>query len=202
MSEGEINNGRRKFLTIATTVFGGIGAAFAAVPFISSWSPSARARAEGVPVEVNISQIQPGQQVTVEWRGSPVWILRRTQKMLDSLSADEDQLRDPKSLAEQQPGYAQNRHRSRNPEYLILVGICTHLGCVPKYCPSRSKCPQDLGAGWPGGFFCPCHGSKFDFSGRVFKGVPAPINLKVPPYTFMNENVILIGVDEDSPAEV
>lgn len=201
MSEADIDSGRRRFLLAATSVLGGIGAAFTAVPFISSWLPSAKARAEGAPVEVDISQLEPGQQVTVEWRGNPVWILRRTEQMLAGLSQTESFLRDPDSVTEQQPVYAHNRYRSRMPEYLVLIAVCTHLGCVPKYCPSRTECPQDLGADWPGGYFCPCHGSKFDLAGRVFKGVPAPINLAVPPYTFINDDTILIGVDENNPAE-
>ena len=180
---------RRQFLFTSASILGGIGAFFALVPFISSWFPSAKAKAAGVPVQVDLSRLEPGQQVTVEWRGKPIWIIRRTQQMLAHLAAHETQLRDPDSLVQQQPLFAKNRHRSINPEYLILVGVCTHLGCSPKYTPTEHA----LGEEWPGGFYCPCHGSTFDLSGRVFKGVPAPINLEVPPYRFLSEHVIVIG---------
>jgi ubiquinol-cytochrome c reductase iron-sulfur subunit len=186
-----IDEERRRFLLTGTCVLGGIGAACALTPLVSSWLPSAKAQAAGAPVQVDLSRMQPGEQAIVEWRGKPVWIIRRTKEMLDHLSANSSLLRDPDSLADQQPAYAQNLHRSINPEYLVLIGICTHLGCSPKYKPSL----QELGPDWPGGFFCPCHGSTFDLSGRVFKGVPAPINLEVPPYHFLNEQTIVIGED-------
>lgn len=190
-SNDPVDEQRRKFLLTTTGVLGGIGVACALTPFLSSWLPSAKAEAAGAPVQVDLSKIEPGQQVTVEWRGKPVWIIRRTKKMLDGLGADEGQLRDPESLVEQQPVYAKNRFRSIHPEYLVLVGICTHLGCSPKYTPQVNEIrPQ-----WPGGFYCPCHGSTFDLAGRVFKGVPAPINLEVPPYYFVSEHVIVIGQD-------
>lgn len=189
--EDSIDEERRRFLLTGTCVLGGIGAACALTPLVSSWLPSAKAQAAGAPVQVDLSRMQPGEQAIVEWRGKPVWIIRRTKEMLDHLSANSSLLRDPDSLAEQQPAYAQNLHRSINPEYLVLIGICTHLGCSPKYKPSL----QELGPDWPGGFFCPCHGSTFDLSGRVFKGVPAPINLEVPPYHFLNEQTIVIGED-------
>jgi len=185
---------RRRFLVGATVVAGGVGAAFTAVPFIASWQPSARARAAGAPVEVDISKLEPGQQVTVEWRGKPVWVLRRTPAILDRLATltDSDRLRDP--LAEvktQQPTYITGPLRSLKEEYLVVIAICTHLGCVPLFRPELGSVTDD----WPGGYFCPCHGSKFDFAGRVFKAVPAPINLEVPPYRFLSETRVEIGVD-------
>ena len=160
---------------------------------ISSWLPSAKAKAAGAPVEVNIGRMEPGQQVTVEWRGKPVWIIKRTDTMLNQLLQHEASLRDPDSRVEQQPEYAKNRNRSIKPEYLVLIGICTHLGCSPKYVPTLGE----LGANWPGGFYCPCHGSTFDMAGRVFKGVPAPSNLEVPPYSYLSDDVIIIGQDKD-----
>lgn len=187
-----IDEQKRKFLLKATGVLGGVGAACALTPFITSWLPSDKAQAAGSPVKVDLSKIEPGQQVTVEWRGKPVWIIRRTQEMLKKLVSDEAMLRDPSSLVDQQPEYATNRYRSIKPEYLVLIGICTHLGCSPKYTLDM----KELGPDWPGGFFCPCHGSTFDLAGRVFKGVPAPINLEVPPYRFLNEHSIVIGEDE------
>lgn len=192
MSESGVNRGRRRFLTAATTVIGGIGAAYMAVPLVGSWEPSARAQAAGAPVEVDISKIEEGQQVTVEWRSKPVWIVRRTQAMLDGLTALKSRLRDPESLvATQQPSYCQNLYRSIKPEYLVAVGICTHLGCVPTYRPD----PGSIAVDWPGGFYCPCHGSQFDLAGRVFKGVPAPLNLEIPPYHYVSDTVILVGKD-------
>jgi ubiquinol-cytochrome c reductase iron-sulfur subunit len=191
-TQEEIDEQRRKFLLTTTAVLGGVGAACALIPFISSWWPSAQAEAAGAPVEVDLSKIEPGQQVTVAWRGKPVWIIRRTKEMLQNLNLENSDLRDPQSLVEQQPEYARNKFRSIHPEYLVLVGICTHLGCSPKYMPN----PNELGPNWPGGFYCPCHGSTFDLAGRVFKGVPAPINLAVPPYYFLNEHVIVIGEDK------
>ncbi|KTC73749.1 ubiquinol-cytochrome c reductase iron-sulfur subunit [Legionella birminghamensis] len=187
-----IDEQKRQFLLRTTGVLGGIGAVCALTPFVSSWMPSAKAQAAGAPVEVDISKIEPGQQVTVEWRGKPVWIIRRTREMLDHLNGHNSELRDPDSLVDQQPEYAKNKFRSINPEYLVLVGICTHLGCSPKYTPNERELRPD----WPGGFFCPCHGSTFDLAGRVFKGVPAPINLEVPPYRFVNKHLIVIGEDE------
>lgn len=191
--ETSIDEGRRCFLQRATGVLGGVGALCALTPFVSSWLPSSKAEAAGAPVQVDLSQLMPGQQVTVEWRGKPVWIIRRTEAMLKTLAADEEKLRDPESKVQQQPEYAKNRFRSRNPEYLVLIGICTHLGCSPKYKPYE----KELGPDWPGGFFCPCHGSTFDLAGRVFKGVPAPINLEVPPYQFISDKVIVIGQDAE-----
>ena len=196
MSEG-VDRDKRRFLTLLTTGVGAIGVGFAATPFVLSMTPSARARAAGAPVEVDISKLEPGQMMTVEWRGKPVWIVRRTKEMLDTLSALTDQLADPESKnADQQPDYAKNTGRSRKPELLVLVGICTHLGCSPsqKFQVGPSS---GLGDDWIGGFFCPCHGSKFDFAGRVFKGVPAPTNLVVPPYVYLSDTRVLIGLVGD-----
>jgi len=189
MSDEKIDLGRRRFLTTATTVIGGVGAACVAAPFVNSWFPSTRAQAMGAPIKVDVSKLEMGAQMVVEWRGQPVWVIRRTQEMLDKLPQLDDILRDPTSAQDQQPPYAHNAHRSIKPEYLVLVGLCTHLGCVPMYRPDVGSLEQ----GWPGGFFCPCHGSKFDLAGRVFKGVPAPLNLVVPPYGFESDTVILIG---------
>lgn len=191
-NEKLIDEQRRCFLLTAVSVLGGIGVGCALIPFTSALSPSAEAQAAAAPVQVDLSKIEPGQMAAVEWRGKPVWILRRTQEMLAELSKHDAQLRDPHSLVEQQPDYAKNQYRSINPEYLILIGICTHLGCVPKYKPTSTV----LGSHWPGGFYCPCHGSSFDLAGRVFKGVPAPINLEVPPYQFISEHVVIIGQDQ------
>lgn len=194
MSKDGINVERRRFLTAATTVIGGIGAAYIAVPFLASWRPSAKAEAAGAPVEVDISKLNAGEQITVEWRGKPIWIVRRTDQMLAELPKLDDNLRDPNSQVEQQPEYCQNGHRSIKPEYFVAIGICTHLGCVPTYRPQ----PGSVDATWPGGFFCPCHGSKFDMAGRVYKGVPAPTNLEIPPYKYLAETKVLIGVDESA----
>jgi len=190
----DLNKSRRKFLSVATAVTGGIGAAFAAVPFVASFRPSARAQALGVPVEVDIGKLEEGGLLKVEWRGQPIWILRRTQAMLNSLPAVTPELADPDSEeVEQQPDYARNAHRSIDPEFLVVIGSCTHLGCSPT--ERFDVGPADLGSDWPGGFYCPCHGSKFDLSGRVYKSVPAPLNLKVPPYRYISESRILIGSD-------
>lgn len=188
----KINTGRRKFLTAATGVIGGIGAAAAASPFITSWLPSERAKALGAPVEADLGKLEPGAQLTVEWRGQPIWIIRRSDKVLKQLEGLGDKLRDPTSNEPQQPSYAQNMFRSIKGEYLILVGLCTHLGCVPTYRPDMGG----IEPGWPGGFFCPCHGSKFDLAGRVYKGVPAPLNLPVPPHQYVGDKVVLIGEDK------
>lgn len=186
--------GRRKFLTVATSVVGAVGAVGAAVPFIASWQPSARAKAAGADVEVDISGIQMGQLIRVMWRSKPVWIVRRSPELIASLAAVESELRDPSSENEQQPPYAQNQYRSINSEYLVLVGICTHLGCSPQHLTDGAF--AEYAEGIAEGFFCPCHGSKFDMAGRVFQGVPAPLNLVVPPHMFLDDNTILIGSDE------
>ncbi len=191
MADGKIDKARRKFLTGVTTGLGAVGAAFAAVPFISSMAPSAKARAAGAPVQVDISALEPGKLLKFEWRGKPVWVIRRTPEMLESLTKVSDELVDPDSQEEQQPAYARNEARSINPEVLVLVGLCTHLGCSPL----EKLQPGELDAAWQGGFFCPCHGSKFDLAGRVYKGVPAPTNLEVPPHRFLSDNTIEIGVD-------
>jgi ubiquinol-cytochrome c reductase iron-sulfur subunit len=197
MSGNEVNPSRRRFLTAATTVIGGVGVGFALVPFISSMQPSAKARAAGAPVRADISKVEPGQMIRVKWRGKPVWVVNRTQEMLDVLPTLDSQLRDPESLESEQPDYAKNEYRSIKPEYAVLIGICTHLGCSPTFRPDVA--PADLGKDWKGGFFCPCHGSRFDLAGRVFKGVPAPLNLPVPPYRYLSETELLIG-DEGGAA--
>jgi ubiquinol-cytochrome c reductase iron-sulfur subunit len=184
---------KRRMLTAATSVVGAIGAVYVAVPFVASMQPSARAKAAGAPVEADISKLEPGQLLRVKWRGKPVWIVRRTQAMLDALPTLDDQLRDPMSEESEQPAYCKNEVRSRKPEYLVAIGICTHLGCSPTYRPEVA--PEDLGAGWKGGFFCPCHGSRFDLAGRVFQGVPAPLNLVIPPYQYLTDATLLIGDD-------
>lgn len=195
MSDG-VDWKRRHFLGVATAVTGAIGVGFAAVPFLSSWRPSKRAQALGAPVEVDIGKLDEGAMMRVEWRGRPIWVLKRSETMLDSLSATEGSLRDPESQEDQQPEYAENRHRSIKPGVLVVVGSCTHLGCSPM--PRFEVGPADLGRDWKGGFYCPCHGSKFDLAGRVWKGVPAPLNLQVPPHRYLNESVILIGSDTET----
>ncbi|WP_404419796.1 ubiquinol-cytochrome c reductase iron-sulfur subunit [Marinospirillum sp.] len=199
MSNDGVNKGRRRFLVGATSVVGAVGAVGVATPFVASWNPSAKALAAGAPAIADVSKLEPGQQMTVEWRGKPVWIINRTQDMLDKLPQVEERLNDPSSTgrsALQQPEYAQNAHRSRNPQYLVVIGICTHLGCSPTYRPEVA--PSDLGEDWMGGFFCPCHGSRFDLAGRVYSSMPAPTNLEVPPYSFENETTIIVGVDEEN----
>ena len=192
MSE-EVDQSRRHFLGVATGVTAGVGAVFAAVPFVAYWEPSARAQALGAPVEVDISKLEPGSMVKVEWRGKPVWILHRTPAMIDGINWSESSLRDPDSEQPQQPDYARNDYRSIRPEILVMVGGCTHLGCAP--IERFDVGPADLGPAWKGGFYCPCHGSKFDLSGRVFQGVPAPLNMLVPPHRYLDDSVILIGSD-------
>lgn len=196
MSDGGVNRTRRQLVGL-TTAFGAVGAAFAAVPFVKSMTPSARARAAGAPVEVDISKLEPGQMMTVEWRGKPVWIVHRTKDMLATVDKLKDQVADPDSKSEQQPGYTRNAQRSIKPEYLILVGICTHLGCSPQTVLQAGAVPKfALGDDWLGGFFCPCHGSKFDLAGRVFKNVPAPTNLEVPPHKYVSDTRVLIGENQ------
>jgi ubiquinol-cytochrome c reductase iron-sulfur subunit len=196
MSNDGVDTSRRRFLIAATSAVGAVGAAGVVIPFGLSMNPSARARAAGAPVEVDISKLEPGAKLTVEWRGKPVWILRRTEQNMKDLPSLDDRLSDPHSeVSSQQPEYAHNDHRSRNshPKIMVMIGICTHLGCSPTFRPEVA--PADLGDEWKGGFFCPCHGSKFDLAGRVFKGVPAPTNLVVPPYKYLNDNTILVGDD-------
>jgi ubiquinol-cytochrome c reductase iron-sulfur subunit len=190
----EIDQDRRGFLTFATVATGAVGAAFAAVPFIASWAPSERARAAGAPVEVDLAKIEPGQMVTYVYRRKPLYVVRRTPEMLAMLAGHEDDLKDPASLASDQPEYAENDARALRPEILVVEGTCTHLGCLPKSRFQAGASPE-LGEDWPGGFFCPCHGSKFDLSGRVFNGSPASKNLAVPIYSFRGDSTLVIGVD-------
>ncbi len=193
MSKEGVDVGKRRFLTGATATLGGVGAAFVATPFIQSWLPSARARAAGAPVEVNIAEIEEGAMLSVVWRGQPVWVVRRTQEMLDSLDAITDRLADPDSTALQQPEYCQNPYRSIKPPVLVMVGICTHLGCSPAFRPDASG-----GQLASAGFFCPCHGSRYDIAGRVYVSQPAPLNMLVPPHHYVNDDLIIVGVDPNS----
>ena len=192
MHNGEIDLHRRRFLTTAATVVGGVGVAATTIPFISTMTPSAKTKAIGAPIEVDISDLKPGELKRVKWQGKPVWILNRSQQALSDLSVLDSEVRDPGSEVNQQPTYAKNEHRSIKPEYLVVIGLCTHLGCSPNYFPADA---EGLGPEWKGGFFCPCHGSRFDLAGRVYKGVPAPANLVVPPYKFLSDTRILIGDD-------
>ena len=187
---------RRKFLTQATVATGAVGAVFAAVPFIESWSPAERARAQGVPTELDLAKIDPGQMTTTVWRKSPIYVVRRTPDMVARLAGHDGELKDPDSRQSDQPAYARNAQRSRSAEFLVLVGTCTHLGCLPK----QRFNAGELYPSWPGGFFCPCHGSRFDLAGRVFQGSPASLNLRVPPYSYPNERTLLIGADEKGGA--
>jgi len=189
----EIDAARRCFLRRATTTVGGIGLAATAVPFISYWLPSTDTERMGEPVNVKINEIQPTQQLTVSWRGQPIWVIRRTPVMLSSLPKLTSELRDPDSLEDQQPPYAKNIHRSIKPEFFIAIGVCTHLGCIPNYRPDVGGISPD----WLGGFYCPCHGSRYDLSGRVYKGVPAPLNLKIPRHMYLSDSEIVIGKDEE-----
>lgn len=191
MSNAPVDKGRRRFLTVATSVVGAAGAVGAAVPFVASWNPSAKARIAGAPVEVKINKVEMGQMIRVEWRGSPVWIIRRTPEMLESLSKTDSHVRDPESKVPQQPDYAQNQHRSIKPEWFIAVGICTHLGCSPQYIPTSFAEADGIEAG----FFCPCHGSRFDIAGRVYQAVPAPTNLVIPPHYYVDDDTIIVGED-------
>ncbi len=185
---------RRRMLVLSTAVVGAVGTAGFAAPLAISWLPSARALAAGAPVEVNISKIEPGQLVRVIYRGKPVWLINRSEQMVKDLPSLDSRLADPASEVEtQQPTYAKNGSRSRKPEMSVMIGICTHLGCSPTYRPEIA--PADLGADWKGGFYCPCHGSRFDLAGRVYKNVPAPTNLEVPKHFYKSDDVILIGED-------
>lgn len=191
MSSEGIDKSRRRFLTAATSVVGGAGVVAAAVPFLSTWNPSAKAQSAGAPVEADIGKLDVGQQIIVKWRGKPVWIVRRGEEALATLTKITGELRDPVSDESIQPPYCKNEYRSIKPEYLIVVGICTHLGCSPSYRP-------EITADWMGGFFCPCHGSKFDFAARVYQGVPAPTNLVIPKHRYVSETVVLIGEDGEA----
>lgn len=198
----KIDQKRRQILVAAGTVVGGAGIAFALIPFMASMNPSARAYSAAAPIDVDVSKLAPGQQITVEWRSKPVWILRRTKQILEDLQSDvlREQLRDPDSMVtSQQPEYAHNDYRSRKNEFLVVIGLCTHLGCIPTFRPDRA--PADLGPDWVGGYFCPCHGSRFDLAGRVFKGVPAPINLVIPLYYFISDTQVRIG-DDDATSSI
>jgi len=196
MNSDGIDKSRRRFLSSAASVVGAVGAAFVAVPFVGSWLPSQKAEAAGAPVIVDISKLEPAAQITVAWRGKPVFIVRRTEAELNNLPSLNDELRDPNSVESEQPEYAKNINRSLKPEYLVLIAVCTHLGCVPAFRPEIGSVEAD----WRGGFFCPCHGSKYDMAGRVYKGVPAPLNLPVPPYHFMSDTIIEVGESSEGGA--
>ena len=190
MSE-EIDTSKRHFLTVATVVVGSVGVVMAAVPFVSSMEPSARAKSLGGPVDIDISKIEPGGMIKAKWRGKPAWVVQRLQAALNELPKNDALLRDPHSDELQQPSYAKNEWRAIKPELFVVIGICTHLGCSPLYVPQPGD--PSVGPSWPGGFFCPCHGSKYDLAGRVFKNVPAPLNLPVPLHFYVNDKVIRIG---------
>ncbi len=192
MSEGA-DLKKRRFLTTSTAIIGAVGFVGVATPFVKSWNPSSRAKAAGAPVEADISKLEVGGILRVNWRGKPVWIVRRSESAVAGLASLDSKLADPDSKMPQQPDYAQNGYRSIKPEFFVAVGICTHLGCAPTYRPEIG--PADMGADWIGGFFCPCHGSKFDLAGRVYSAMPAPTNLVIPPYQFLNDNLIRIGED-------
>ena len=192
IDDSSINRDRRIWIT-ASSVAGGIGIAATAIPFVASFGPSERARALGAPVEAGLKNAEPGVLRTIAWQGKPVFVLERTPSMLEALSGHDDLLADPASLRSEQPAYAKNTTRSIQPEVLVLIGLCTHLGCIPTFRPNPGA--PDLGASWPGGFYCPCHGSKYDLAGRVFKNMPAPTNLVVPPYYFASSSTLTIGVD-------
>ena len=195
MSETSVDSSKRRFLVTMTSAVGGVAALGVATPFVMSMLPSARAKAAGAPVEVDLSKVEPGMLLAVEWRGKPVWVVNRTKEMLDMLGKHDDRLTDPASeTTSQQPDYCKNPTRSIKPEYLIVVGICTHLGCSPTF--RKEVAPADLGADWPGGWFCPCHGSRFDLAARVFNGSPAPTNLVIPPHKYLTETKVLIGEDQ------
>lgn len=197
MSSDGVNSGRRKFLTAATSAVGAAGAVGIMTPFVGSWNPSAKAKAAGAPVKADISKLEPGQLINVEWRGKPVYVMHRTEEQLNSLSGLDSKLKDPESaIPDSQPAYIHGVYRSIRPEILVVIGLCTHLGCAPKFRPEVGV--TEFTSDWQGGFFCPCHGSMFDLSGRVFAGVPASQNLIVPPYSFEDENVLVIGIDQEA----
>ncbi len=198
MSDKSVDNSKRRFLVTLASATGGVAALGVATPFVMSMMPSARAKAAGAPVEVDLSKVEPGMLLAVEWRGKPVWVVNRSREMLDLLTKHDARLTDPKCEDPQQPDYCKNVTRSIKPEYLIVVGICTHLGCSPNF--RKEVGPSDLGADWPGGWLCPCHGSRFDLSARVFKGSPAPTNLVIPPHKYLSDTKVLIGVDQGAAA--
>lgn len=193
MDNKKINQGRRRFLTLATAGAGAVATAGVAVPFLASFSPSEKAKAAGAPVELDISKVEAGQMMTAEWQGKPILVLNRTEAQQKEVPALNGEMADPTSEVEHQPEYCKNELRSIKPNIFVAIGICTHLGCSPTYRPDLA--PADLGASWKGGFFCPCHGSKFDLAGRVYKGVPAPTNLVIPPYKYLTDATILVGED-------
>lgn len=193
-----VNNGRRRFLIATTSVVGATGVGFAAVPFLKSWLPSAKAKAVGAPVTVNIEALEPGQILKSQWRGQTIGILRRSQLSLDLLPEVDERLRDPDSLESEQPEFAKNESRALRPEFLVVNMHCTHLGCVPEVIPQVG--PEPFDEDWKGGFYCPCHKSKFDMAGRVYKGVPAPTNLRIPPYSYIDDATLLIGVEQSGVA--
>ena len=195
MSKEGVDVGRRRFLTLTTTAVGAIGAGFAAVPFLASLAPSEKAKALGAPVIIDISKIEPGQMIVAVWRRQPIWVIRRTKEMLASLETIKPELSDPDSEQPQQPDYIKGGERAIKPEYMVLKGVCTHLGCSPKFRPDHPD--PEIAADWQGGFFCPCHGSKFDLAGRVITGSPAPKNLAVPPYRFADDKTLIIGEDNE-----
>ena len=197
-ADGEVDLSRRKFLTTATIAVGAVGAVVAAVPFVESWRPSERARALGVPTDFDLSKLDMGQMAIVLWRKQPIYVVRRSPEMVASLQGHDDMLKDAKSEDSDQPDYTKNPLRARKPEILVLIGICTHLGCLPKQ--RFEKADPEMGATWPGGYLCPCHGSRFDLAGRVFNGSPASVNLRIPPYSFPSENQLVVGVDEKGAA--
>jgi ubiquinol-cytochrome c reductase iron-sulfur subunit len=194
MSDNKQPDKTRRNLIVATSVVGGAATVGAAVPFVASWFPSERAKSAGAPIEVDISKLVPGELGVFEWRGKPVWVLKRTKEMLEGIKKVDGKMTDPNSEAAQQPDYAKNEYRSIKPEVMVMVGVCTHLGCSPKERGADAK--GEMGADWEGGFYCPCHGSKFDLAGRVYKGSPAPANLEVPRYTYLSATTILIGEDK------
>lgn len=199
MSEEGVNAGRRKFLTAATSVVGAVGAVGAAIPFVGSWNPSAKAKAAGAPIKANLANLEAGQMITLEWRGKPVYVVRRTPEILEGISKVDDMVRDPDSVEPQQPEYITDKYRAIKDEFLVVLGVCTHLGCAPMFRPDVGA--ADLGgASWQGGFFCPCHGSKFDLAGRVYKGVPAPTNLEVPPYSYEGDALLTVGIAPEQGA--
>ena len=194
MSAQGVDTSRRRVLVAATSVVGAVGVGFALVPFIASMNPSAKARAAGAPVEADISKLEPGALLVVKWRGKPVWVVNRTPEMLAALPTLDGSLADPSSEVPQQPAYCKNPTRSIKPNYMVAVGICTHLGCSPTF--RKEVGPADLGPDWPGGWFCPCHGSRFDLAARVFAGSPAPTNLVVPPHKYLTDSKLLVGEDQ------
>jgi len=196
VAEEDVDLSRRKFLTRATIATAAVGVAFTIVPFAESWLPSERARAQGAPTTVDLSKVEPGQMVTPVWRKQPIYVVRRTPDMVARVAGHDGDLKDPKSESSDQPKYAQNSLRSRTPEFLVLIGICTHLGCLPK----QRFAAGEIYPSWPGGFFCPCHGSRFDLAGRVFDGSPASVNLRIPPYSYPNPQTLIVGEDEKGAA--